>query len=224
MEINPDRRTISAAELASTLRRMIVVDQGRHMLVRLLARARRLLVQPQDRSTPTVTLTAPPAPDSLAGLEGQREKEPSLTDTPAAVNSLPPRSTRAWIGAVAILGLAAAGVASTLALVELKSGAAAHASASVARAPSAAPRPVARLVETTKVRAAEPPTTTGTIEVAPTWGNLRVFFDGRVVGETAQAVRAFEVPCGWHAVQIGSSGLAQEIIVPCGGVTRVDRR
>lgn len=43
--------------------------------------------------------------------------------------------------------------------------------------------------------------------------NHRIFFDGRVVGETPAAV---EVPCGTHSVQLGSAGTSRSIDLPCG--------
>jgi eukaryotic-like serine/threonine-protein kinase len=41
----------------------------------------------------------------------------------------------------------------------------------------------------------------------------RIFFDGRVVGETPTTV---EVPCGKHTVQLGSAGTTRTLDLPCG--------
>ena len=41
----------------------------------------------------------------------------------------------------------------------------------------------------------------------------RIFFDGRVVGETPAAI---EVPCGKHTVQLGSAGTSRVLELPCG--------
>jgi hypothetical protein len=43
--------------------------------------------------------------------------------------------------------------------------------------------------------------------------NHRIFFDGRVVGETPASV---EVPCGKHTVQLGSAGTSRTLDLPCG--------
>jgi len=43
--------------------------------------------------------------------------------------------------------------------------------------------------------------------------NHRIFFDGRVVGETPTAI---EVPCGKHTVQLGSAGTSRSLDLPCG--------
>ncbi|MBL9112653.1 MAG: PEGA domain-containing protein, partial [Myxococcales bacterium] len=43
--------------------------------------------------------------------------------------------------------------------------------------------------------------------------NHRIFFDGRVVGETPASV---EVPCGKHTVQLGSAGTSRTLELPCG--------
>jgi hypothetical protein len=94
----------------------------------------------------------------------------------------------------------------------------------MARGPTAAPRVTLRVSEKTKTLAPSAPPTKGTLEIAPTRVDHRVFFDGRVIGESSPDVRYFEVPCGWRAVQIGSKGTVQEVLVSCGGVTRVERK
>jgi hypothetical protein len=47
-----------------------------------------------------------------------------------------------------------------------------------------------------------------------------VFIDGRVVGEGA---RTFEVSCGAHKVQVGSSGVRRSVDVPCGGEVVIEK-
>lgn len=48
----------------------------------------------------------------------------------------------------------------------------------------------------------------------------RVYIDDRVMGQTPAA---FTVPCGTHKVQVGSAGVPQTVVVPCGGRVVVSR-
>ena len=52
-------------------------------------------------------------------------------------------------------------------------------------------------------------------------GGHRIFFDGRVVGESPRTVR---VACGAHTIKIGSSGSAQALTLPCGADLTVEMR
>ncbi|GAC1542096.1 MAG: hypothetical protein NVS3B10_06560 [Polyangiales bacterium] len=52
--------------------------------------------------------------------------------------------------------------------------------------------------------------------VASIGAGHRVFVDGRVVGEGPGPL---EVPCGRHAVKVGSGGKTQSLDLPCGGET-----
>ena len=58
----------------------------------------------------------------------------------------------------------------------------------------------------------------GRITVAPEHGGHRIWFDKHIIGE---APGSFDVPCGWHTVQLGSAGAAQKVDVACGAETEV---
>ena len=58
-----------------------------------------------------------------------------------------------------------------------------------------------------------PKANTAILETAGAAPNHRIFFDGRVVGETPRPV---EVPCGTHTVQLGSAGKVRTLELPCG--------
>jgi hypothetical protein len=62
------------------------------------------------------------------------------------------------------------------------------------------------------------------LQPKPARARHRVFVDGRVIGETSDQLETFRVRCGFRSVRIGSQGSVQEVNVPCGGVTRVQRR
>jgi hypothetical protein len=54
----------------------------------------------------------------------------------------------------------------------------------------------------------------------PSAAGHRIFVDGRTVSEGTDPVR---VPCGPHAVRIGSAGRLQQIDVPCGSALSLTR-
>lgn len=56
---------------------------------------------------------------------------------------------------------------------------------------------------------------TGALRTENAPADRRVFVDGKVVGQTPLDIR---LPCGSHAVKIGSSGASHTTNIPCGGV------
>ncbi len=56
--------------------------------------------------------------------------------------------------------------------------------------------------------------TLGTLRTDKTGEGRRIFVDGKVVGEGPGPLT---VPCGSHAIKVGSAGKTQQIDVPCGG-------
>jgi serine/threonine-protein kinase len=70
---------------------------------------------------------------------------------------------------------------------------------------------------------ATPPSTgvpkgTGVLQTAGAVPGRRIFVDKRTVGQTPGSVT---VACGTHLVRIGSSGVARNVDVPCGGEINV---
>jgi hypothetical protein len=54
----------------------------------------------------------------------------------------------------------------------------------------------------------------GTLNTSRARPEHRVFYDGRVIGQTPGA---FDVKCGVHFVKVGSTGTTQPVTIPCGG-------
>lgn len=69
--------------------------------------------------------------------------------------------------------------------------------------------------------ASAPSTTTGELRASPPTPGHRVFVDNHVAGDSGDVLT---LPCGAHAVRIGSSGKAQQVTVPCGGNVVVSAR
>jgi hypothetical protein len=63
------------------------------------------------------------------------------------------------------------------------------------------------------------PEDTGLLDTPPTLWNHRVFVDGLARGVGGDLIR---VPCGRHAVRLGSTGRTLSVDVPCGGTVTVD--
>jgi serine/threonine protein kinase len=91
-----------------------------------------------------------------------------------------------------------------------------------------APAPTAPTAATT-ANAANAPTAAAPDDIPPDVGELqmppsaaghRIFVDGRTVSEGLDPVR---VPCGPHAVRIGSAGQVQRLDVPCGAALVLTR-
>jgi serine/threonine-protein kinase len=64
------------------------------------------------------------------------------------------------------------------------------------------------------------PEDTGLLDTPPALWNHRVFVDGFARGVGGDLIR---VPCGRHAVRLGSYGHTLSVDVPCGGTVTVDR-
>jgi hypothetical protein len=60
---------------------------------------------------------------------------------------------------------------------------------------------------------------TGVLNPPATAAGHRVFVDGRQVGEGTDPI---VVPCGRHAVRIGSGGKDVTLDIPCGGETSLE--
>jgi hypothetical protein len=54
----------------------------------------------------------------------------------------------------------------------------------------------------------------GTLNTSRARPEHRVFFDGRVIGQTPGV---FQVKCGGHYLKLGSAGTTQPVTIPCGG-------
>ena len=63
--------------------------------------------------------------------------------------------------------------------------------------------------------------TTGDLDTSAARPQHRIWVDGRVVGQTPGV---FAVPCGRHAVRLGSGGSLQAVEIPCGGQVKVSDR
>jgi serine/threonine protein kinase len=64
------------------------------------------------------------------------------------------------------------------------------------------------------------PEDTGLLDTPPALSNHRVFVDGLARGVGGDLIR---VPCGRHAIRLGSTGRTLSVDVPCGGTVTVDR-
>ncbi len=83
------------------------------------------------------------------------------------------------------------------------------ASAVASAVPSAVPSASSSASSTSAVAGSG---TTGELTVGASAKGHRIFFDGRVLGETG----TYTVPCGSHKVKVGSGGKEQVVSIPCG--------
>jgi hypothetical protein len=89
-----------------------------------------------------------------------------------------------------------------------------------APAPEPAAEPPAEPPEETAAPPDPIPPNVGELQMPPSAAGHRIFVDGRTVSEGTDPVR---VPCGAHAVRIGSAGRLQQIDVPCGSALSLTR-
>jgi hypothetical protein len=182
------------------------------------------------RFDPAPTPTVPLA-ESASEVPAERRYN---SDTPTAVvtpadedqeEPLPPlpiprRATR-WLALLGSIGLA---LAAALAVV------AEGARASGRESDTPAER-TSRAFESTPLGERTPPRgrsewvepipeDTGLLDTPPALWNHRVFVDGLARGVGGDLIR---VPCGRHAVRLGSYGHTLPVDVPCGGTVTVDR-
>jgi hypothetical protein len=78
---------------------------------------------------------------------------------------------------------------------------------------AASPAPTASATDTTPVA-----DNRGRLTIPAERGGHRVWFDKKIIGESPGS---FDVPCGWHSVQVGSAGTVQKLNVACGAETEL---
>jgi hypothetical protein len=154
---------------------------------------------------------------TVAFVRYQAQKE--AADAGAFVPPPPLSASEAPVAAAPVASETAAPVASEAVppIASASASASASAPAPASASASAPPPPPIASASAAPATSAAPSAPVaegmGVITTATAAKNRRIFVDDKVVGQTPSSVT---VQCGAHKVKLGSSGLVQDIDVPCG--------
>jgi serine/threonine protein kinase len=238
LEVNPDARSVTAADMRDVLSAHVRADEARRELAAALAAIRgEIQVLPFEQGVTTGRPSAPPAPPSSSpepvpappptAPQTSPLAQTITVQTPFSVAQsivpvdLAPRSRQRADGIVLLLASAVCSAMVGLLILPARAPSPGHTGASSSvdvHLFESMPPPAAAATTNASDAAQIVHTPTGAVSgeiVIPALDvSHRVYVDGRVVGASGEA---FEVRCGPHQVRVGSAGLVQPVQVPCGG-------